>query len=164
MRSLSISDNLQFHLLNAILNAKSTQIFSGSRILLRPFYHPAFAKRSNYMHSPNILLITSDQQHYNTLGICNPEIHTPNLDRLAREGTLFNRAYCSNPTCTPSRASIITGLYPSQHGAWSLGTKLPEQVPALGGLSSESRIPDGSHWESPLSAQSLHSLLFFIGS
>ena len=84
------------------------------------------------MHSPNILLITSDQQHYNTLGICNPEIHTPNLDRLAREGTLFNRAYCSNPTCTPSRASIITGLYPSQHGAWSLGTKLPEQVPALG--------------------------------
>lgn len=84
------------------------------------------------MHSPNILLITSDQQHYNTLGIRNPEIHTPNLDRLAREGTLFNRAYCSNPTCTPSRASIITGLYPSQHGAWSLGTKLPEQVPALG--------------------------------
>ena len=62
------------------------------------------------MHSPNILLITSDQQHYNTLGIRNPEIHTPNLDRLAREGTLFNRAYCSNPTCTPSRASIITGL------------------------------------------------------
>lgn len=84
------------------------------------------------MHSPNILLITSDQQHYNTLGIQNPEIRTPNLDRLAREGTLFNRAYCSNPTCTPSRASVITGMYPSQHGAWSLGTKLPEQIPTLG--------------------------------
>ena len=37
------------------------------------------------MRKPNILLITSDQQHYNTLGICNPEIRTPNLDRLARE-------------------------------------------------------------------------------
>ena len=41
------------------------------------------------MHSPNILLITSDQQHYNTLGISNPEIHTPNLDRLAREGSFL---------------------------------------------------------------------------
>ena len=85
------------------------------------------------MRKPNILLITSDQQHYNTLGICNPEIRTPNLDRLAREGTLFTRAYCTNPTSTPSRASIITGLYPSQHGAWSLGTKLPEEIPTLGG-------------------------------
>ena len=92
-----------------------------------------FAKRSNRMRKPNILLITSDQQHYNTLGICNPEIRTPNLDRLAREGTLFTRAYCTNPTSTPSRASIITGLYPSQHGAWSLGTKLPEEIPTLGG-------------------------------
>ena len=73
---------------------------------------------------PNILLITSDQQHWNTLGCLNPEIQTPHLDALAAQGTLFNRAYCPNPTCTPTRASIITGKYPSQHGAWSLGTKL----------------------------------------
>lgn len=75
---------------------------------------------------PNILLITSDQQHWNTIGAFNPEIHTPNLDRLVREGTTFTRAYCPNPTCTPTRASIITGMYPSQHGAWTLGTKLLE--------------------------------------
>ncbi len=81
---------------------------------------------------PNILWITSDQQHWNTLGMLNPEIKTPNLDRLANDGTLFTRAYCPNPTCTPTRASLITGLYPSQHGAWSLGTKLPESVPTLG--------------------------------
>ena len=80
----------------------------------------------------NILLITSDQQHWNTLGLFNPEIKTPNLDRLAASGTLFNRAYCVNPTCTPTRASIITGMYPSQHGAYSLGTKLPENVPTIG--------------------------------
>jgi hypothetical protein len=42
----------------------------------------------------NILLITSDQQHWNTLGINNPEIQTPNLDRLANSGTTFNRTYC----------------------------------------------------------------------
>lgn len=84
------------------------------------------------MSSPNILLITTDQQHWNTLGAFNNEISTPNLDRLVQEGTTFSRAYCPNPTCTPSRSSIITGMYPSQHGAWSLGTKLPEDVRTLG--------------------------------
>jgi arylsulfatase A-like enzyme len=81
---------------------------------------------------PNILLITSDQQHWSTLGCENPELSTPSLDRLAAEGTLFTRAYCPNPTCTPTRASIITGQYPSQHGAWSLGTKLPDDAHTVG--------------------------------
>ncbi|MEK6645247.1 MAG: sulfatase-like hydrolase/transferase [Candidatus Firestonebacteria bacterium] len=80
----------------------------------------------------NILLITSDQQHWNTLGYFNKEIKTPNLDNLAKQGTVFSRAYCPNPTCTPTRASIITGKYPSQHGAWTLGTKLPETEHTIG--------------------------------
>ncbi|RKN80531.1 sulfatase [Paenibacillus ginsengarvi] len=84
------------------------------------------------MRKPNILLITSDQQHWNTLGAINPELQTPNLDRLAAEGTMFTRAYCPNPTCTPTRASIITGMYPSQHGAWTLGTKLLEDRHTVG--------------------------------
>ena len=82
----------------------------------------------------NVLLITSDQQHYDTLGCTNERIRTPALDRLAAEGVRFDRAYCPNPTCTPTRASIITGMYPSQHGAWSLGTKLFEDVPVVGEL------------------------------
>lgn len=81
---------------------------------------------------PNILLITSDQQHWNTIGAFQPEIKTPNLDRLVKEGTTFTRAYCPNPTCTPTRSSLITGQYPSQHGAWSLGTKLSEKVHTVG--------------------------------
>jgi arylsulfatase A-like enzyme len=89
------------------------------------------------MPHPNVLLITSDQQHHRTLGAVNPQISTPNLDRLAREGTTFDRAYCANPTCTPTRASIITGRYPSQHGAWSLGTKLAESEPTVGDLFQE---------------------------
>ncbi len=80
---------------------------------------------------PNILLITTDQQHWDTLGCRNPEIQTPSLDALAEEGTLFERAYCPNPTCTPTRASIITGQYPSQHGAWTLGTMLDPEAPTL---------------------------------
>jgi uncharacterized sulfatase len=81
---------------------------------------------------PNILFITSDQQHWNTLGQFNPEIQTPNLDRFAETGVTFTRAYCANPTCTPTRASLITGTYPSQHGAWALGTKLPETEHTVG--------------------------------
>ena len=81
---------------------------------------------------PNILLITSDQQHWNTLGYRFPEVQTPNLDRLAAQGTVFNRAYCPNPTCSPTRSSIITGKYPSQHGCWSLGTKLSEDEHTVG--------------------------------
>ena len=86
---------------------------------------------------PNILLITSDQQHWNTIGKHFPEVKTPNLDRLANEGMLFTRAYCPNPTCTPTRASIITGQYASRHGAWSLGTKLPESATTVGELLSK---------------------------
>lgn len=80
----------------------------------------------------NILLITSDQHHFACMGYNNPQVKTPNLDRLAARGMLFDRAYCPNPTCTPTRASILTGTYPSQHGAYSLGTKLPEDVHVVG--------------------------------
>src|SRR3990172_769672 len=81
---------------------------------------------------PNILLITSDQQHTSPLGALNPRIRTPAFDRLCREGTRFDRSYCSNPLCSPSRSSIITGLYPSTHGCWTIGVKLPEDVPTVG--------------------------------
>jgi uncharacterized sulfatase len=81
---------------------------------------------------PNILLVTTDQHHYACLGATEPRLQTPALDRLAREGTRFTRAYTSNPVCTPARASIITGLYPSAHGAWTIGVRLPEDVPTVG--------------------------------
>jgi len=80
---------------------------------------------------PNILLITSDQQHWNTLGRHNPRIQTPALDRLAREGVYFDRAYCANPVCSPSRSTMITGLYPAWHHCWTIGVKLPEDVPTV---------------------------------
>ena len=84
------------------------------------------------MSTKNVLFITTDQQHWFTMGYLNPEVRTPNLDRLVRRGTAFHRAYTVNPTCTPTRASWITGLYPCQHGAYSLGTKLMEDVPTVG--------------------------------
>ncbi len=86
------------------------------------------------MQRPNLLLITSDQQHWFTLGVQNPKIKTPNLDRLAKLGLRCDRAYCPNPTCTPTRASILTGQYPSTHGAYTLGTKLPDDAPTFPGV------------------------------
>lgn len=72
---------------------------------------------------PNVLLITSDQQRYDSLGVNgNPWIRTPNLDRLGREGAVFDRAYCPNTVCTPSRVSMMTGLHLSRHGAYNIGT------------------------------------------
>lgn len=86
---------------------------------------------------PNILLIMSDQQHWDTLGVTNPRIQTPNLDRLAHEGVRFERAYCCNPVCSPSRSSIITGVYPAWHHCWTIGVKLPEDVPTVGKIFQE---------------------------
>jgi len=63
---------------------------------------------------PNILWFCTDQQRYDTIGaLGNPHIRTPNLDRLCSEGVAFSRAYCQSPICTPSRASFLTGMYPS---------------------------------------------------
>jgi uncharacterized sulfatase len=88
----------------------------------------------------NVLLITSDQQHFDTIGKFNKEIKTPNLDRLCESGTCFDRAYTVNPTCTPARASMITGKYPSQHGAWTLGTKLNEDCKTIGDIMQENNM------------------------
>jgi len=63
---------------------------------------------------PNILWICTDQQSYNTINtLNNPEIQTPNLNRLSKMGVAFTRAYSQSPVCTPSRVSFLTGLYPS---------------------------------------------------
>jgi len=71
---------------------------------------------------PNILLITTDEQRFDHLGVKGLDaIDTPNLDRMAREGVHFDRAYCPGPICTPARVSLLTGRYPSSHGAYSIG-------------------------------------------
>ena len=66
---------------------------------------------------PNVLFLMTDEQHYRSLSITgSPYVQTPNMDRIAREGVLFQNATCVTPYCSPSRASIVTGLYPHTHG------------------------------------------------
>ncbi len=79
------------------------------------------------LKSPNILLIMTDQQRYDSLGCYGFEAaHTPNLDRLADDGALFERCYVTNPICTPSRASMFTGKHLPGHGVHRLHNVLPD--------------------------------------
>lgn len=78
----------------------------------------------------NILLITTDQQRHDHLGLAGLQaIATPNLDRMGTEGLHFRRAYCPAPICTPTRVSLLTGLYPSRHHAYSIGVT-PDPFPS----------------------------------
>jgi arylsulfatase A-like enzyme len=76
---------------------------------------------------PNILWICTDQQRFDTLGCYgNPFVHTPNLDRLASEGTRFELAFSQSPVCTPSRAAFLTGRYPRTCGGRQNGADIPD--------------------------------------
>ena len=84
------------------------------------------------MEKPNLLFIFTDEQRYDTIAAYgNQRIEVPNLNRLASEGVVFERAYVTQPICTPSRASIITGLYPHTVGCVANNIPLPEDVPAF---------------------------------
>jgi len=69
---------------------------------------------------PNILLIVSDDQGYNDLGLLGNGILTPHLDKLAKQGTRLTNFYVAWPACTPSRASLLTGRYPQRNGIYDM--------------------------------------------
>ncbi|MDA1164222.1 MAG: sulfatase [Planctomycetota bacterium] len=77
---------------------------------------------------PNILFIMSDDHTTQALGCYGSRLAqlnpTPNIDRLAREGMLFENAFCTNSICTPSRACILTGQYNHVNGVYDLGGKI----------------------------------------
>ena len=87
---------------------------------------PFHARAQTVVRPKNVLLLMSDQHRRDCLGIeGNRLARTPNLDALARSGTRFGAAYCSNPVCTPSRASLLTGLYTHHHQTWDNATPWP---------------------------------------
>ncbi|MBC2603232.1 sulfatase family protein [Puniceicoccus vermicola] len=83
-------------------------------------------------HQPNILLICVDQMRAGHMGCAgHPLVQTPNLDRLASLGTVFNRSYCNNPICMPARTSMFTGLLPRDHGVRFNGQYPHANLPCL---------------------------------
>jgi len=73
---------------------------------------------------PNFLVITTDQQRGDCLGVAGRNVHTPHLDRLAGRGTRFANCMTASPICQPSRASILTGRLPLTHGVRDNGIDL----------------------------------------
>ncbi|MDO6732807.1 sulfatase-like hydrolase/transferase [Marinovum sp. 2_MG-2023] len=85
------------------------------------------------MTPQNTLLIMSDQHSPKALGCYgNAIVKTPNLDRLAEQGTSFSSAYCNSPICVPARAAIATGRYVHQTGYWDNSRGYDGSVPSWG--------------------------------
>lgn len=74
---------------------------------------------------PNIILLVTDDQRWDALGVYgNDLIQTPNINRMAEEGVLFENMFVTTSICAPSRATIMTGQYPSRHGIRDFRTSL----------------------------------------
>jgi len=76
------------------------------------FFQGCSGDSSTQNAPPNILLIVSDQQHYQAFGTIDSFFSTPNLDGLAKQSTVFTHSFVTSPQCSPSRSSLYTGLYP----------------------------------------------------
>ena len=75
---------------------------------------------------PNVLWICSDSQRFDTLGCYgNQFVRSPNIDRLATDGVLFEHCYAQNPLCSPSRGTFLTGRYPVTHRLRQNGQNIP---------------------------------------
>lgn len=89
------------------------------------------------MSTPNVLFVFTDQHRLSALGAYGPTpCRTPNLDRLAAEGTLFRNAYTTYPVCSPARGTVATGAFPHTHGITS-------NIHEVG--CSVHELPDGPH-------------------
>ena len=90
------------------------------------------------MQSPNIVFICTDQQRFDSLG-CNGNQHaaTPHLDGLAADGVRFTRHNTPCPICSPSRATLFTGLYPRHHKLTVNGMALDSEIPTLPAMLSQ---------------------------
>ncbi len=81
---------------------------------------------------PNVLVILCDDLRWNALSCTgHPYLKTPNIDRLAAEGILFENAFCTTSLCSPSRASILSGLYAHTHGVTNNFTEYPVDLPSF---------------------------------
>ncbi|MEZ5353736.1 MAG: sulfatase-like hydrolase/transferase [Bryobacteraceae bacterium] len=77
----------------------------------------------------NVLFLLSDQHRPSVMGhLGDSHARTPHMDSLAATGARFSNAYCTNPVCTPSRASILTGLYTHNHRTWSNRSAWPFEI------------------------------------
>lgn len=81
---------------------------------------------------PNIIVVCTDQQRTDSLSCYGSEfVSTPGFDKIAEDGRLFEKAYCTSAVCTPSRVSLLSGQYVSRHDVWSIGVNTGDEVPMV---------------------------------
>ena len=81
---------------------------------------------------PNIVFILSDQHNAKIMGHQgHPDVKTPNLDLMSKEGVRFDACITNNPICTPSRVSFLSGQYCHNHGYYALGGPNPKGLPTV---------------------------------
>src|ERR1041384_178141 len=90
---------------------------------------------------PNLVIFLPDQQRADT--IVNPKVHAPTLTKLASESIVFERAYVTQPVCSPSRASLMTGLWPHTAGCTQNGGEIDKKFRVLPELIGDSDYQTG---------------------
>src|SRR5712692_7442559 len=91
------------------------------------------SRQSDKRRPPNIFVICSDEHNAKIMGWNgHPLARTPNLDRLAARGVGFTNAYCGSPVCVPLRASLMTGMFPSDVASYCNSTPFNGRVPTWG--------------------------------
>ena len=120
--------------LSTVAKFPGVRLFSLYRtsLLLLALTGPVLAAPETAPDRPNLLFILTDQQRADTLGAYgNKQIKTPHLDALAGNGFLFEAFYVANPMCSPSRATLLTGLYSHTHRVRGNNVPLSPDVPIL---------------------------------
>ena len=85
------------------------------------------------MKNKNLIILLSDEHNKRMLGIAgHSHVKTPNMDKLAFEGTFFENAYCNSPICVPSRAILATGRYNAEIGYWDNANPYDGKIPSWG--------------------------------
>lgn len=93
------------------------------------------AKKVDEPKKPNVVIILTDDQRWDALGVSgNPYLKTPNIDKLAAEGVFFKNYFCTTSLCSPSRASILSGVYAHTHGVVNNFTDFPVDRPNMAGV------------------------------
>lgn len=126
--------------MNSSINRRDFLRIAGCCALSATIPQAIFAARKKAEARPNILFCLADDQSWPHAGAYGDKvIKTPSFDRIAKEGVLFNHAYCAVPSCTPSRSGILTGqhIWRLEQGGQLFGT-LPQKYPVYTDMLSQS--------------------------
>ena len=122
-----------------LLTVNSIMPLNSLRAMLRPAVLLLVIHGGHlFAAQPNFVIMIADDMSWDDCGAYgHPTIKTPNIDRLAQEGMRFDRAFLTISSCSPSRASIITGRYPHRTNAEELHWPLPGRPNDIHGTTSQ---------------------------